>query len=303
MKNYIITIATILFVNAIGLMSQSIPPECESDTCYQNQTWTNIVHEVQMGALPDCNDCWVRLHFKVREKSSHPDCASKQNEEFRFDFAIVSGSCYYPPCNFYSQWEVEQPYKDAMLSFLDSLGLAPIYPDKCGIVLENYSILNCYRVDRDLDSNNILHACNSYGCCKQKIQICENSLGELNVQAVVTEGVESCETDTTYPGECITICNWVDDALLPKEIRNSNRKSYINPLKIDYDSKSQKIQINLNNNSDMKEYSIIDINGKTIIRDNKMHSSVLDVSFLPVGIYILTLKSKENTYHSSFIKE
>lgn len=292
----------LIFCSSIVAYSQ-VPFECESDSCYQNQTWTSLVHEVQMGALPDCNDCWVRLYFKVRDKSTDPNCASMQQEEFRFDFAVVSGSCYYAPCNYYSQWEVEQPYKDAMLSFLDSLGLTPVFPDSCGPVLKDYNILNCYRVDRDLDSNNILHACNSFGCCKQDLQICKNSMGEMKVQANVKAGVESCDTDTTYPGECITICDWIDDALLPKKIRNDNSKSYKNPLDIKYDSQSENIQLVFDTKVNIDEYSIIDINGKMITRENNVTTNLLSVSYLPPGVYIITIKSKENIYHSSFIRE
>ncbi len=301
MKNLRIMIITVLLFSTIGLVSQPPPVDCDSDPCYQTQSWVSKQVTFQFGPLPDCDDCWVEIHYKTRDNSTSTECNHLPAVEYQLEFVIVSGGCYYPPCNYFTAFDMEEAYNQAMIKFLDYLGYGITWPDDCGPILESFTITNCFRQDVDTEGNQILRVCNAKTCCKQDLQLCvENGMVEIN--STIDSDAGDCSNDPFHPTECETICNWIDEALVPKEVLKGKGEVIFNKLTISPNPvSSSSLNYNLDSKDKIVEIVIIDPVGKLIkINElNKNGSNTINTSEFPSGNYILMLRTDKNETHYS----
>ncbi len=307
-KNILVALGVTLFLLTVGVKSEAEaqpPTECDSDTCYQSQSWTLGVYKDTLGPQPACNDCWVEVHYSSRNNSTNPACQTLPPTEYRLDYVIVSGSCYYAPCAIFPQFSMEEAFRQVMIAWLVALGYPPVYPSDCGPVLKSFSIVSCFREDFDLDSNKILRVCNSYSCCKQDIQLfIEN--GQVVVKSIKTANTEDCDSDPNYPDDCKTICNWIDDAIVPKRVIENNSKPFNNPLTVSPNPlMGELLTFEFNLTEKIERISVISPDGRNVIidKDRLLNTNVISLKDFSNGSYILVIKTESNNlYYSNFIK-
>ena len=307
--NRFVTLGVTLFLLIVGINSISeaqIPIDCESDPCYQTQSWsgTLLSPKYYFGPMPDCNDCWVQIAYKTRNNSSSPGCQTLPPIEYQLLYVVVSGSCYYSPCNHYPQFDIEQAYKDGMAQFLNTLGYSPVPPATCGPSLEGFTIISCFREDTDLEGNILLRACYNFTCCKKDLKLCYEN-GELVVKSENTESEGDCSEDPYYPDDCMTICDWIDDAVLPKEALLDTRRPTENPLTIIPNPLIDDV-LNFSFNSDfsVSDLYVIDPQGKIIIinKNDFIGDNTFRTGNLISGSYILVVKTtNDETHYCNFI--
>lgn len=305
--NILVALGVTLFLLTVGMKSEAEaqpPTECDSDPCYQSQPWIDHVKQYTYGIQPACSNCWVKIYYKTRAKSTNPNCLSLPAVEYKFSFILVSGSCYFPPCSNFTPFDMEQAYQEAMTSLLLELGYGPISPSDCGTVFKNYTITNCFREDFDTEGNKILRLCNTFTCCKQDLQLCLEN-GNLKISSIKTETTGDCGNDPYHPLECKTICNWVDDAIVPKRVLDDKFKSELNPLKV-YPNpiSTTTLFFDFTNETKISSISIITTDGKIVEVNKNMISDdkLINIESFSNGNYILILKDNNGiNYYSQFI--
>lgn len=305
--NILVTLGITLFLLTVGMKNEAfsqIPTECVSDTCFNDQPWEDSTFTYKPDNSIECADCWVKLYFKVRHPRNIPGCLG-QTPEYRLDFALVSGSCYYLPCDVYDQWDIQQPYFEAMEKWLITRGFAPTGTDSCGPIFRNFTILSCFRLDQDSQSNNIIHACSAFGCCQQELKLCKDGNGGYYVNNKVIGEYEECSTDPLYPTECFTVCDWVDSGQLPKK-SNTNSTGIIekNSLILSPNPAINNLTIKNQDLRKFVEYNITDLNGNIINRQeiNATNDTSINVSSLINGLYLISVKTEDGELiYNSFI--
>lgn len=301
-KIIILIVALFSFISAYSQM----PVDCESDPCYQTQSWSGTLLSPQypLGPMPACSGCWVQILYKTRNNSTNPGCLSLPPIEYQLIGVVVSGTCFYPPCGYYTFSDLKKAYQDGMAQFLNTLGYSPVHPNDCGPVLKGFSIISCFREDTDIDGNIFLRACYNFTCCKQELQLCKVG-GNIEVHSTKTTSVGDCANDPNYPDDCMTVCNWIDDAILPKEALLDTRKPTESPLKIIPNPQiGEVLNFSFASDSKISDLYLIDPQGK-IIRINKdafLGEFTFKTQGLSSGNYVLVLKTESNeTYYENFI--
>ncbi len=79
-------------------------------------------------------------------------------------------------------------------------------------------------------------------------------------------------------------------------IENAYLRCFPNPV-------SNYIEFELSNYAIIESVRITDIMGKTVYQNSRVEFPVIDISFLPKGIYVLSATIQENTFTSKFVKE
>lgn len=303
----LVTLGVTLFLLSFGMkiVAEAQPPtECDSDPCYQSQSWTSHTQTYTFGLQPDCSDCWVEIHYRTRNNSTNPNCQSLPPVEYQLEYIIISGACYYSPCSHFTPFDMKAAYQEAMASLLNQLGYPPVYPNNCGPVFSDFTVINCFRQDFDLEGNKILRTCATYTCCKQDLQLCYKN-GNLEISSISTASTGDCSNDPHYPDECMTICNWIDDAIVPKRVLEDNNINEINPLTVFPNPISQNsFTFEFNIDIPIEKISILTNDGKLIkLEKNELtKGNIISTEGLSNGNYMLIVKGTNGrNYYSQFV--
>lgn len=257
--------------------SLSIAPNCEGDPCVTATacgTWVQASPMIIDIDPVNCPQCTIEVHYKYRDNSGcdPAPCPSAPPFEFRIDFVITDGSCFYP-CNgnppLYQFGDLEALYMKALYE-LTKFYSKPFKPGKsCGPVIPNFAGTSCKKEYEAPNGNIYILDCYNYECCIQNLQYCEdvNGNGRLIKTDVIIPN-DDCEIDPDG-SECYFSCDWDwEESNVPKRVKIRVNDSY-NNYKLNFEINSNTIQLELigelNNEITI---NIFNSNGESLLLEN-----------------------------------
>lgn len=223
MKKYLILIVSLLMFATIN-QGKSQNPECEGDPCVNLANCATWVVPAPLVVIPDpsCPSCTITVYYEERDNSGCQNiCPGVPLYEFRIDFVVTNGACFYP-CNgnppLYNFNDTEKLYMIGLFELTKSKSQG-LMSGNCGPIFRNYFLSSCKKQYVSPSGQVYILDCEGFECCIQHLQYCNNGSGESLIQSNIVVPPNDCE-----PGpdglECQFSCLWEwEDSYIPKRAK------------------------------------------------------------------------------------